>query len=139
MAGRKASIYLTDKAEEALNVGSDSISGRVSFLVQSAMAVAESPNNFTLNEWIAAIAAANGFRAPYELGFDATMYAFAQSIPRALISNIDINKMELAQKFHELPDNQKLFVFEIARKAWLKQLSDYESFLKENNAILNGK
>ena len=135
---RRTSFHISEQAEKVVAENGDQAK-RINFLITACAELQESPS-FTEQEWMILVAAGNGFVPAYSAGLDAILHSFASGIAYAAIFGSEyenIDKEELAQKYWSLPLNQKLFVFELARKFWLptkKQMNSYAEWLIENGA-----
>ena len=135
---RRTSFHISEQAEKVVAENGDQAK-RINFLINACADLQESPA-FTEQEWMILVAAGNGFVPAYSAGLDAILHSFASGIAYAAIFGSEyenIDKEELAQKYWSLPLNQKLFVFELARKFWLptkKQMNSYAEWLIENGA-----
>ena len=135
---RRTSFHISEQAEKIVAENGDQAK-RINFLITACAELQESPA-LTEQEWMTLIASANGASWRYQDGLEAVLHSYATSIPYAAIFGVEyaaIDKEELAQKYWSLPQNQKLFVFELARKFWLpkeKKINSYKEWLEENGA-----
>lgn len=140
MASRRTSFHISEQAEKIVAENGDQAK-RINFLITACADLQESPA-FLESEWMILVASANGMMPRYQDGLESVLYSFSNNIPYSAIFGAEyaeIDKEELAQKYWALPLNQKLFVFELARKFWLPKsspVSSYKEWLIENGAII---
>ena len=108
------------------------------FLLNSISYLIESPE-LSYDEWMTIITAANGYLANDEYNFEQLMHSFANAIIYVDQSFIleEVNVELVSQKFTNFSNAEQLFVYEIARKFWLNEQTDsetYKSWLISNSA-----
>lgn len=138
MKSQRTSFHITPKSAAIVAENGDQAK-RINFLIGACAEMMESPQ-FTEQEWMVLVASANSIVPCYQDGLEAVLHSFANGIPYSAIFGVEyeqINKEDLAIKYWQLPLNQKLFVFELARKFWLPKdtaISSYKVWLEENGA-----
>lgn len=140
MKSQRTSFHITPQSLTIVGEDGDKAK-RINFLIGACAEMMESPQ-FNENEWMILIASGNGILPRYQDGLYSVLHSFANGIPYSAIYGseyVEIDKQELAQRYWNLPKNQKLFVFELARKFWLPKnipIINYTEWLIANGAIV---
>lgn len=138
----RRTVHLSEHSDQIVADHND-FAKRINFLIGTCADLMQSPE-LSEQEWMILVAAGNGMMPRYKDGLETVLHSFATGIPYASIFGSEyasIDKEELAQKYWKLPLNERLFVFELARKFWLpkdKTIESYSQWLQENGAKIQG-